>query len=40
MRKDDIEGAIRQTIDEPTTITAEDLEPPVIAHCGEELVGD
>lgn len=35
-----LEEYIREQMQDPTTISAEDLSPPVCMHCGEELVGD
>jgi predicted RNA-binding Zn-ribbon protein involved in translation (DUF1610 family) len=37
MSMDDLEEYIRQQAQKPTTISAEDLEPPVCAQCGEQL---
>lgn len=37
MSKDDLEEYIRKKMQEPTTISEEDLSPPVCAQCGREL---
>lgn len=38
--EDDLAEYIREKMQEPTTISEEDLSPPVCAQCGRELTGD
>lgn len=40
MSREDLEEYIREQMEGPTEITADDLAPPVCVWCGDELVGE